>query len=91
LTFGSVLSTPESEIPGPEDGEEILTVPEFGSPGKEFDVTLSPSVNDGVSSRLLTTSSSRHGIVVVVVEVEDVGSPGQPEAGAGMMSLMCPS
>jgi hypothetical protein len=86
-----VLSTPESEIAGPEDGEEILIVPEFGSSGNELDVTLSPSVKDGVSSKLLTTFSSRHGIVVVVVVVEDVGSPGQPEAGAGTMSLMCSS
>jgi hypothetical protein len=88
FTFGSVLSTPDSEIAGPEDGAEILIVPEFGSSGSELDVTLRPSVNEDVSSKLLTTSSSRHGIVVVVVVVEEVGSPGHPFAGAGMMSLM---
>ena len=88
LTFGSVLSTPERETPGPEEGDEILIVPEFGSSGTEFDVTLRPSVKDGDSSKLLIVSSSRHGIVVVVVVVDEVGSPGHPPAGAGTMSLM---
>ena len=75
--------SPVSETPGPDDGAEILIVPEFGSSGSEFDVTLRPSVSDGDSSKLLMVSSSRHGIVVVVVVVEEVGSPGQPPAGAG--------
>lgn len=91
MTFGSVLSTPVRLTPGPELGAAILIVPEFGSSGNGVDETLSPSVRDDDSSKLFTTSSSRHGIVVVVVDVGFVGSPGQPDAGAGTRSLMCAS
>lgn len=87
FTFGSVLSTPDSETAGPESGAAILIVPELGSSGSGADETLRPSVNDDDSSRLFTTSSSRHGMVVVVVVVEELGSPGHPLAGAGTMSF----
>lgn len=90
MTFGSVLSTPARLTPGPELGAAILIVPEFGSSGNGADWTFRPSVSDDGSSKLFTTSSSRHG-TVVVVDVGFVGSPGQPDAGAGTRSLMCAS